>query len=133
MQSEVVYLGHVIDKTELHPDKRRIQAITKAPRPQNVTELKAYLGLLSYYGKFLQTLSTVLAPLRILLQNGVKWNWSCEQEQAYRQSKQLLVSAKVLAHFDPKQKSVVTCDALLYSLGAVLAERLGGKDGKNIQ
>ena len=50
MQSEVVYLGHVIDKTGLHPDKGRIQAIREAPRPQNVTELKAYLGLLSYYG-----------------------------------------------------------------------------------
>ena len=54
MQSEVVYLGHVIDRTGLHPDKGRIQAIMEAPRPQNVTELKAYLELLSYYGKFLQ-------------------------------------------------------------------------------
>ena len=54
MQSEVMYLGHVIDRTGLHPDKDRIQVITEAPTPQNVTELKAYLGLLSYYGKFLQ-------------------------------------------------------------------------------
>ena len=128
MQAEVVYLGHVIDRTGLHPDKGRIQAITEAPRPQNVTELKAYLGLLSYYGKFLQNLSTVLAPLHRLLRKGVKWNWSCEQERAFHQSKQLLVSAKVLAHFDPQQESVVTCDASSYGLGAVLAQR--GKDGK---
>ena len=40
MQSEVVYLGHVIDRTGLHPDKGRIQAIMEAPRPQNVTEIK---------------------------------------------------------------------------------------------
>ena len=65
MQSEVVCLGHVIDKTGLHPDKGRIQAIMEAPRPQNVTEIEAYLGLLSYYGKF--NLSTVLAPLYRLL------------------------------------------------------------------
>ena len=82
MQAEVVYLGHVIDRTGLHPDKGRIQAITEAPTPQNVTELKAYLGLLSYYGKFLQNLSTVQAPLHRLLRKGVKWNWSCEQERA---------------------------------------------------
>ena len=68
MQSEVVYLGHVIDKTGLCPDKGQIQATTEAPRTQNVTELKAYIGLLSYYGKFLQNLSTVLAPLHRLLQ-----------------------------------------------------------------
>ena len=128
MQAEVVYLGHVIDRTRLHPDKGPIQAITEAPTPQNVTELKAYLGLLSYYGKFLQNLSTVLAPLHRLLRKGVKWNWPCEQERAYRQSKQMLVSAKVLAHFDPQQESVVTCDALPYDLGAVLAQR--GNDGK---
>ena len=39
MHSEVVCLRNVIDKSELHQDKGRIQAITKAPRPQNVTEL----------------------------------------------------------------------------------------------
>ena len=52
MQPEVVYLGQVIDKTGLHLDKGRIQAIMEAPRPQNVTELKVYLGLLSYYDEF---------------------------------------------------------------------------------
>ena len=100
MQSEV-YLGHVIDKTGLHQDKERIQAITEAPRPQNMTELKAYLRLLPYYG------TTVLAPQHKLLRKGVKWNWSCEQERAYCQSKQLLVSAKVLAHFDSQQESIL--------------------------
>ena len=80
MQSEVVYLGHVIDNTGIHPDKGRIQAIMEAPRPQNMTKLKAYLGLLSYYGIFLHNLSTVLAPLHRLLRKGVMWNWSHEQE-----------------------------------------------------
>ena len=70
----------------------------------------------------------MLPPLHRLLQKGVKWNWSCEQERPYRQSKQLLVSDKVLEHFDPQQEFVVTCDALFYSLVAVLAQR--GKDGK---
>ena len=63
MQAELVYLGHVIDRTGLHPDTGRIQAITEAPRPQNVRGLKAYVALLSYYGKFLQNLLTVLAPI----------------------------------------------------------------------
>ena len=42
MQSKVVYLGQVIAKTGLHPDKGPIQVITEAPRPQNVTEIKVY-------------------------------------------------------------------------------------------
>ena len=104
MQSKVVYLGHVIDKTGLHPDKGRIQAIMDAPRPQNVTELKACIGLLSYYGEFVDSSSSTT----YIVTKEVKWNWSREQERAYRQSKQLSVSAKVLAHFDPQQESIVT-------------------------
>ena len=71
MQKRIKYLEHVIDASGLHSDKERIKAIKKAPRPQNVSELKSYLGLLSYYGKFLCNVSTVLAPLHRLLRKEV--------------------------------------------------------------
>ena len=66
--SSVVFLEHKIDADPL-PDK--IEAIEAAPAPTSVTELKAYLGLLTYYGKFLPQLSTRLAPLYELLKKGV--------------------------------------------------------------
>ena len=53
----VVYLDHVIDSQGLHPTPEKVRAIQEAPQPENVTLLKSYLGLLTYYTKFLPNLS----------------------------------------------------------------------------
>ena len=58
MASSVSYLGHKIDAEGLHPLPDKLQAVKAAPTPRNVSELKSYLGLLTYYGKFLPNLST---------------------------------------------------------------------------
>ena len=63
----VTYLGHRIDANGLSPLPEKVAAVRDAPIPKNVAELKSYLGLLSYYSKFLSNLSTVLAPLYRLL------------------------------------------------------------------
>lgn len=76
MVSSVAYLGHVIDAQGLHPLPDKVEAILQAPSPRNVMELKSYLGLLTYYGKFLPDLSTCLAPLYRLLSKDVRWKWS---------------------------------------------------------
>ena len=51
MVSQIEYLGHVIDKDGLHLTEEKIQAIKDTPRPTNVTELRAFLGIINYYGK----------------------------------------------------------------------------------
>ena len=67
MVSSVSYLGRVINAKGLHPLSKKVEDIQQAPTPKNVTELKSYLGLLTYYGKFLPNLATRLAPLYKLL------------------------------------------------------------------
>ena len=61
-------LGHGIN-THVHLVAEKLQALQEAHRPKNVAELKSYLGLLTYYAKFLPNLSTVLAPLYKLLKH----------------------------------------------------------------
>ena len=63
MSPSVSYLGHMIDQYRLHPLKEKEKAVKDAPAPRNVSELKSYLGLLTYYSKFLSNMATVLAPL----------------------------------------------------------------------
>ena len=63
MVPSVSYLGHKIDAEGLHPLPDKLQAVKEAPTQRNVSELKSYLGLLMYYGKFLPNLSTRLEPL----------------------------------------------------------------------
>lgn len=66
-QSSVEYLGHVIDSEGLHKAPSKIKAIREASTPQNVSHLRSYLGLLNYYAKFIQNLSSLLRPLHQLL------------------------------------------------------------------
>ena len=80
MAPSVSYLGYVIDAQGLHAQPDKIQAIEDAPKPKNVTELKSYLGLLSYYGKFLPNRAKSLAPLYKLLGHDTKWEWKSAQE-----------------------------------------------------
>ena len=120
----VEYLSYVIDAQGLRPHPDKVSAVQQAPTPLNVTQLKSYLGLLSYYGKFLPNLSTLLAPLYKLLGKGVQWEWSSEQEQAFQALKELLTSSKLLVHFDPKLPLLLACDASAYGIGAVLAHKM---------
>ena len=124
MAKSVTFLGYRIDAQGLHPLESKVQAIQKAPTPRNVTELKAYLGLLTYYGRFLPNRSTVLAPLYNLLHAKVSWKWATEEKEAFRASKHLLLSSQCLVHYDMHKELVLSCDASAYGIGAVLSHRL---------
>lgn len=66
LQPQVTYLGHKVSKEGIQPMGDKVEAITNAPSPTNVSELKSYLGLINYYQKFLPNLSSLLAPLHLI-------------------------------------------------------------------
>ena len=107
-------MRHVIDEKGLHPIGDKVEAVQKAPSPKNVSELKSYLGLLLYYGKFLPQLASRLAPLYALLRSAVPW-------KAFQNSKALLLTSQFLVHFDPAKPLLLSCDASPYGIGAVLS------------
>ena len=101
MVSAVTFLGHKVDKDGLHLLPDRINAVLNAPTPRNIHELKSYLGLLSYYSKFLPKLSTVFAPLYRFLRKDTHWRWKAAEEKDFELSKELLTSFRLLVHFNP--------------------------------
>ena len=111
----------VVDADGLHPLQDKIEAIEAPPIPSNMTELKAYLGLLTYYSKFLPNLSSRLTPLYELLKKDVKWKWTAVRDRAFQE---LLSSEALLARYDPRLPLTLACDASAYGIGAVLAHRL---------
>lgn len=78
METEVTFLRHKVDRTGLHPLPAKVKVVQNAPPPTSVTELKAYLGLLNFYNKFLPNVSTVLAPMHKLLRKDEPWVWGQE-------------------------------------------------------
>ena len=90
MRPTVTYLGHKIDADGLHPVPDRVTAIQEAPSPKSVSQLRSFLGMLSYYSKFLPSLSTILQPLYCLLKKDVKWKWGVAQAKAFNASRNCL-------------------------------------------
>ena len=122
MVPAVQYLGHKIDAEGLHPAPDKLKAMRNAPTPQNSTERKAYLGLLTYYSKFLPNMATTLTPLYRLLRNNVKWQWTSSEANAFQVSKELLTSNSLLVHYDPSKQLMLMCDASPHGVGAVLSQ-----------
>ena len=121
MQKSVEFLGHRIDREGLHTTPQKIEAIKKAPQPRNVQELRSFLGMVHYYGKFISNLSTLLRPLNQLLQKGKPWRWTAECDTAFNLAKEKLSTAPVLTHYDSSLPLTLAGDASAYGLGAVIS------------
>lgn len=76
LKPSVEYLGHVINEKGLHTAPSKIAAIVDAPPPENVNQLRSFLGLLNYYGRFIPNLASLLQPLHELLCQDKKWKWT---------------------------------------------------------
>ena len=121
LRPRVEYLGHLIDSQGLRATKSKVEAIENAPPPQNVQQLRSFLGLLNYYRKFIPDLASIIHPLTTLLHSDCKWNWSETCMQAFNLAKEKLVSSDVLVHYDPRLPIKVAGDASAYGVGAVLS------------
>ncbi|CAK1597505.1 unnamed protein product [Parnassius mnemosyne] len=117
----VNYLGYVISKDGIHTCPDKIKAIVDTPVPTNVSELRAYIGMIMYYAKFVKNISTILAPLYNLLRTGIKFDWCDDCQRAFKKVKELLSSSKILMHYSSDLPIVLTCDASSVGVGAVIS------------
>lgn len=121
------YCGYYINKNGVHKEKAKIEAIENMRRPTNTTELRAFLGMINYYGRFIQNVSTILDPLYKLLEGKqgkkLQFNWNSTCETAFQEAKKAFMSEKILAHYNPVLPTIVACDASAYGVGAVLSQK----------
>ena len=120
-QTKITYCGHEVDQHGLHKTQEKVDAVVNTPRPENVQQVRSFLGLVNYYHKFLRNLATTLKPLNGLLEQGKPWKWSAECEVAFASVKKLIASYMVLAHYDPERPLKLACDASPVGVGAVLS------------
>ena len=119
MEDNVEYLGHRVDSKRLHTTDSKLKAIVNAPPPRNTQELRAFLGLLSYYGQFIPNQASLTQPLNSLLCKDAHWKWTKDCTKAFQHIKDVLVSSIFVTHYDPSLPLRLAADASPYSLGAV--------------
>jgi len=124
-RSELVFLGHKVSADGIQVDESKTKAIQEWPIPQTVTEVKAFLGLASYYRKFVRNFSHIAAPLTNLTSVKKKFQWTPEAEAAFRRLKEALLSPPILQLPDPNKPFAVMTDASEYAIGAVLLQDQG--------
>jgi transposase InsO family protein len=126
--SEVEYLGHRINKDGLQCTNEKVKSIHEAPKPRNVSELRTYLGMVTYYQKFIPNLADKFAPLYALLRNDCEWLWTVECDKAIEEVKKCLTSDTVLVHYDGKLPITLATDASPHGVGAVISHVVDGQE-----
>ena len=82
-RKNIKYLGYIISEAGIQTDYEKTDCIRNWPVPKNLTELKQFLGLATYYRKFVKDFSDVASPLHRLTQKNKPWEWTTECQQAF--------------------------------------------------
>jgi hypothetical protein len=119
---ELEFLGHHLSAEGIFPSIDKIVAIQTFRQPSTVEELRSFLGLVTFVGRFIPNLANITDPLRLLLKNSSKFEWNTEQVQAFCQLKEKISNVKTLGYYNPKDRTRVIADASPVAIGAVLVQ-----------
>ena len=124
----IEFLGVVLENGTVMIDPIKVSGVKEWKVPTNTTENRAFQGFANFYRCFIPNFSKIARPLNDLLKTGFKWHWGEEQQKAFEEIKQLIMSEPVLRQPDQTKPFEVEVDASNYAMGAVLMQR----DEKNI-
>jgi hypothetical protein len=116
------YLGHIVDCKGLRPDTEKVDAILQILEPRNVLEVRRFVGIASWYRRFIPNFASIIAPLTKLTRKNVTFAWTEECSSAFTKLKELLISAPHLSAPDFSRLFTIQCDASSFVLGAVLTQ-----------
>ena len=124
LHDEVPYLGHVVSAQGVKPDLAKTEKVKSFPVPLDVTGVRQFIGLASYYRRFVPSFASIASPLHSLTKKNSKFSWTAGCQAAFDKLKELLVSAPVLAYprFGQGIQFVLETDASGVGLGAVLSQ-----------
>ncbi|KAI3725365.1 hypothetical protein L1987_65152 [Smallanthus sonchifolius] len=120
---EVQFLGHVINPNDIMVDPAKIMTVRDWDIYKTPTEVRSFLGLAGYYWRFIQDLSKIASPLTKLTRKEVKYEWGSTQDEAFKELKEKLTQAPVLALPEGNEDLVVYSSASGQGLGCLLMQR----------
>ena len=123
VRQTVEYLGHVITPSGLQPNPNQVSAIRDYPSPESVTQVRQFLGMISYYRRFIEGFAKVASPLHSLTRKDCSFVWTTECQESFDTLKEKLISAPVLVYPNFSKPFVLETDASIRGLGAVLSQK----------
>ena len=120
---KVTYLGHNFSKEGVPVDTSKTECVASFPIPKNRTDVRSFLGLATYYKRFVKGFSHIAAPLYKLLGESTKFEFTEECKTAFEKLKQALVAAPILRYPDFDKEFFLYCDSSDYSIGYILGQK----------
>lgn len=125
---KVHYLGHMVSEDGVETDPEKTEAIRRWERPATVTDVRSFLGICSYYRRFVPDFASLAKPLIKMTEKTSTFEWRQPQEEAWQKLKEKLMTAPVLAYPDPASTFVLDTDASNEGIGAVLSQIQNGEE-----
>jgi predicted aspartyl protease len=110
-QRKVKFLGYVVSADGLETDSEKVKAVAEWPTPRSVTEVRAFVGLCSYYRKFIASFAEIATPLHDLTKKNARFVWETKHETAFRELKSRLISAPILTLPNDSDTYILDTDA----------------------
>jgi hypothetical protein len=124
----VEYLGLIVTRDGVKPDPRKVQAIQKYSAPQNVRNVRSFIGLTIYYRRHVLNFSEIAKLLTSLTKKDVVFEWKNEQQKAFDKLKHILSTEPLLIYPDFSQPFILACDASTQGIGAVISQIRNGEE-----
>lgn len=122
-QTSLDYLGYEVSKDGLRPGSKKIDAVASFPVPTNIHHVRQFVGLASFFRRFIPNFGAIAKPLTSLTKANVPWSWEQPQEEAFNTIKAKLIQRPLLALYDPSFITEVHCDASKHGVGGILLQK----------
>ena len=123
LATELKVLGYVVSAGGISPNPDKIAAVQNFPIPLSVRELQSFLGLCSYYRRFIKGFAGLARPLTNLTKSNQPFSWGEEQQHSFEALKERLLTPPILAHPNYELPFEIHTDASGYGVGAILVQR----------
>ena len=127
-RTQVTFLGHVVSADGVSMEADKVAAVNDWPVPADDSDVRSFLGLATFYRRFVRNFAHIAAPLTDLLRKDVPFVWSDVQANAFAALKHAMVNAPVLSPYNPHLPCTVDVDASDFAVGAVLQQGTGGPE-----
>jgi hypothetical protein len=119
---EVSFLGHIISEGGISVDPSKVNDVLSSKTPQNISDIRSFLGQARYYRRFIKGFSKISKPMTKLLAKDNTFEWTPRRETSFQELKKRLTTAPVLTMPDMEKPFSIYCNASGQGLGCVLMQ-----------